>query len=415
MSIQWRSPDPKWTVPRPAHRNWDRLAHVVLLVGIALLATGLSLACLHLSARHRWLTAEAQAQDETIEVNKTLEGSPTVRVGEVVTFHITIRNSTSFSLTTVPLTDVFRADILSPVPAYVDPAYDSLTYVGNSGVISWTDIAGHFGGFILPDQTVTVTLAFTAEHPTPQLTVVNQAGVHDAYNIQGESVFGGSDETENETIGGSTPVTKTLEAPGYPLRTGLPVTFTISIRNNGAADITYLPLEDTYDPTLLAFNYAVPTPTLVITTTGVISWADLTTFFGPIPGDTTITVSTVFTLISTSSAQTTPNQVQIAGALDEYNNELAPGQDQVPIQVLLPPTATPTPTPDEEDGDGEATPTATPTAIPTPTPTSSPTPTVTPTFPTTLPETGDWPRGWPLVIAGLLLALSGGALFKRTQ
>ncbi len=174
-----------------------------------------------------WLADTGRAQNEVIEVNKTLEGPQAVRVGEVLTFHVAIRNSTSFSLTTVPLTDVFRADILSPVPAYVDPAYDSLTYVGNSGVISWTDVADDFGGFILPDQTVTVTLAFTAEHPTQQLTVVNRTAVHDAVNIQGEAVFAGGGETENEAVGGSAPVTKTLEVPGEGPGVGLPVTFTI--------------------------------------------------------------------------------------------------------------------------------------------------------------------------------------------
>ncbi len=393
--------------------RWSTLARLVLLAGVALAALGLSLI---------WLAGEGQAQDG-IEVNKTLEGSQTVRVGEVLTFHISIRNSTSFSLTTVPLTDVFRADILSPVPAYVDPPYDSLTYVGNSGVISWTNIAAHFGGFILPDHTVTVTLAFIAEHPTQQLTIVNQAGVHDAINIRGESVFAGSDEAENDAVGGSAPVTKTLDLNGGTLGVGLPVTFTIQIRNDGAAAITYLPLEDTYDPSLLAFHYAVPDPTLVVTQTGVISWADLTSFFGPIPGDTTITVTTVYTLISDSGVQTTTNQARVAGAQDEYSNELAPGQDYVPIQILFPATATPTPAPSEDDDDDEdedeatPTPTHTPTPTPThtPTPIPMPTPTATLEFPSTLPETGTSFRGWWLVVAGMLLALGGEALYRGAR
>jgi uncharacterized repeat protein (TIGR01451 family)/LPXTG-motif cell wall-anchored protein len=389
--------------------RWSTLARLVLLVGVALAALGLSLT---------WLAGEGQAQDG-IEVNKTLEGSQTVRVGEVLTFHISIRNSTSFSLTTVPLTDVFRADILSSVPTYVDPPYDSLTYVGNTGVISWTDIATHFGGFIIPGQTVTVTLAFIAEHPTQQLTIVNQAGVHDAINIRGESVFAGSDEAENDAVGGSAPVTKTLDLNGDTPEVGLPVTFTIQIRNDGAAAITYLPLEDNYDPSLLAFHYAVPDPTLVVTQTGVISWADLTLFFGPIPGDTTITVTTVYTLISDSGVQTTTNQARVAGAQDEYSNELAPGQDYVPIQILFPATATPTPAPSEDDDEDEdeATPTPTPTSTPAPThtPIPIPTPTATLEFPSTLPETGTSFRGWGLVVAGLLLALGGGALYRGAR
>ena len=400
---------------RKAHRSRClALARVMLLAGIALAVLAISLA---------WLADEGQAQNDVIEVNKTLEGSQTVRVGEVLTFHVAIRNSTAFSLTTVPLTDVFRADILSPVPAYVDPAYDSLTYVGNSGVISWTDVADDFGGFILPDQTVTVTLAFTAEHPSQQLTVVNRAAVHDAVNIQGESVFAGGGETENEAVGGSAPVTKTLELTGSTPEVGQPITFTIRIRNDGAADIAYLPLEDIYDPALLAFHYAVPTPTLVVTETGVISWTDLTIYFGPIPGDVTITVTTVYTLISATGVQTTTNQARVAGAQDEYNNELAAGQDQVPIHVLFPPTATPAPTPSEEndDDDDQVTPTPTPTPTPTATPTYTPIPISTPTatieFPSTLPETGVRLNVGPLPlgVAGLLLALGGGVLFRAAR
>jgi LPXTG-motif cell wall-anchored protein/uncharacterized repeat protein (TIGR01451 family) len=376
------------------------LVRIALLAAFVFAVTGLSLA---------WLAAESRAQGGDIEVNKTLEGSQTVRVGEVITFHITIRNSTAFSLTTVPLTDVFRADILSPLPAYVDPPYASLTYVGNSGVISWTDVATYFGGFILPGQTVTVTLAFTAEHPTGQLTVVNQSAVHDAINIWGESVFAGGDDAQNDTVGGSTPLTKTLEPPEYTPEIGLPVSFTIRIKNDGAADLTHLPLEDTYDPAVLAFNYAVPTPTLVITATGVISWTDLTAFFGPIPGDTTITVTVVFTALR--DIETSVNRARVVGARDEFGNDLAAGQDQVPIRVLpLPsPTSTPTPTPEEE----EAAPTPTPTPTPTFTPIPTPTPAATPTFPTTLPQTGAVSGEWSLIIGGLLLALGGSMLIKN--
>jgi hypothetical protein len=368
-----------------------------LVTAIALAATGLSLA---------WLVVVSRAQGGDIEVNKTLEGSQTVRVGEVITFHITIRNNTPFSLTTVPLTDSFRADILSPAPILVDPPFDSLTLVGSSGIISWTDIAANFGGFIVPGQTVTVTLAFTAEHPTQQLTVVNQAAVHDAINIRGESGFEGDDETENETVGGSAPLTKSVDPPGYTPGVGLPVTFTIAIKNDGAADLTFLPLVDTYDPSLLAFNFAVPGPDLVVTTTGVISWADLTTFFGPIPGDTTITVTTVFTLIDMSGTPGILNQVQIAGAQDEYSNDLGQGRDQVPIQILLPPAAPSTPVPSDDD-------TEKPTATPMPTPTPSPTPFPTPIFPTVLPETGAPPTAWPVAIVGLLLGLVGWYVAKR--
>ena len=380
------------------------LVRVALLTAIIFAAAGASLT---------WLVAEGRAQ---IEVVKTLAGSQTVRVGEVIVFHITIRNTTAFSFTTVPLTDVFRADILSSAPAYVTPAADSLTYVGNSGVLSWTNLADNFGGPILPGQVVTVTLAFTAEHPTGALTVVNWAGVHDAVDINGQSGFEGSSQTENNAVGGSTPVTKTLEPLGGPATVGLPVTFTINVRNNGAAALYYLPLEDTYDPAVLAFNYAVPPPQ-VVAPTGVISWADLTTAFGPIPADTTITVTVVFTLTSLNGVEADVNRAHVAGAQDEYSNTLEPGEDQVPIQILLPSTPTPTATPRRREEE-HPTPTWTPASVstPTPTPTSVTATVVATTTPTPLlPETGAPSGDWLLIAGGLLLVLSGGALLRRDK
>jgi uncharacterized repeat protein (TIGR01451 family)/LPXTG-motif cell wall-anchored protein len=377
------------------------LVRVALLAAVIFAVTGASLT---------WLVAEGRAQGGGIEVVKTLAGSQTVRVGEVITFHITIRNTTVFSFTSVPLTDVFRADILSSAPAYVDPPPD----LQSSGALTWTNLADSFGGFILPDQMVTVTLAFTAEHPTGDLIVVNRAGVHDAVGIGGQSGFEGSSETGSNAVGGATPVTKTLEPLGGPARVGLPVTFTINVRNNGAAALYHLPLEDTYDPAVLAFNYAVPPPTQVITPTGVLSWADLTTAFGPIPADTTITVTAVFTLINLNGVEADVNRAQVSGAQDEYSNVLAPGQDQVPIRILLPATPTPTATPHHE----KHRPTPTPTWTPVPTPTATPiaaTPTATVTFPTLLPETGAPSGGWLLIAGGLALALAGGVWLTREK
>jgi uncharacterized repeat protein (TIGR01451 family)/LPXTG-motif cell wall-anchored protein len=380
------------------------LVRVALLSAVIFAVTGASLT---------WLVTEGKAQG--IEVVKTLAGSQTVRVGEVITFYITIRNTTDFSFTTVPLTDVFRADILSSVPAYQNPPADSLTYVGNSGVLSWTNLADSFGGFILPGQTVAVTLAFTAEHPTGELMVVNQAGVHDAVGIGGQSGFEGSSETGGDAVGGATPVTKTLEPLSGPPQVGLPVTFTINVRNNGAAALNHLPLEDTYDPAVLAFNYAVPPPSQVITPTGVISWADLTTAFGPIPADTTITVTVVFTLTNLNGVEADVNRAQVVGAQDEYQNTLAPGQDQVPIQILLPATPTPTATPHRHE---ERSPAPTSTPVPMPTPTATPiaaTATATATFPALLPETGAPAGGWLLIAGGLALILAGSALLRKDK
>ena len=129
----------------------------------------------------------------------------------------------------------------------------------------------------------------------------------------------------------------------------------------------------------------------------------MTTYFGDILPFNTVVVTTVFT--ATTRVINTVNWASTQGAIDEYNNDLTAGEALVPLTIIDVPTATPTSTPKEDS------PQPTPTPFPTLTP--SPTATATALFPSTLPETGASYERWPLVFAGLLLALGGGALVKK--
>jgi hypothetical protein len=358
-----------------------------------------------------WNLPESRAQGG-IQVDKQLgRSSRVVRVGELLTFTIYITNTSGFTLTSVPMTDTYRADILRY--AFVIPyGPDAQAIIGSSGLLTWYNIAdpGMFGP-IVDGQVVSFTIGFTAEHPAT--AIVNAAGVHDALDESGSRSFDGNSQDSNDAVGGAAPVEKRLEPPGFTPEIGLPLTFTIVITNDGAAVMTELGLVDRYDPTALAFSYAIPPPTLVLTATGVISWADLTAYFGDIPGDTAVTVTAVFTALPGIGLIETTNRAEVAGARDVYNNVLAPGSDQVPITIIG--AATPTPTPGHENGDGEATPTPTSVATPTPGPGSPLTPTPGYTSPTFLPETGRPSMPGPplLVVVGMgliLAALIFGAL-----
>jgi hypothetical protein len=379
---------PSSSVPTPfgreaptAPRLFFRLAPALLLALALFLVAGLGL--------FRNLP-ESRAQGG-IQVDKQLgRSSSVVRVGELLTFTIYITNTSGFTLTSVPMTDTYRADALGY--AFSQPVEpDEQAIIGASGLLTWNNIAapGIFGP-IADGQVVSFTIGFTAEHPAT--AIVNAAGVHDAQDESGSHSFDGNSQEENDAVGGAAPVEKRIEPPGFTPEIGLPLTFSIVITNDGAAVMTELGLVDRYDPTALIFYYAIPTPTLVLTDTGVISWLDLTDYFGDIPADTAVTVTTVFTALPGIGLIETSNRAEVAGALDVYSNVLAPGSDQVPITIIGAPTPTPTSShgDEDEDEDGGATPTPTPTSPSTPTPVAGPliTPTPTYTSPTYLPETG---------------------------
>ncbi len=312
-----------------------------------------------------------QAQSSDITVNKQLgRTNPVVRVGEYLTFTIEIVNNSAFTVTTLPLSDTFNTAVL----AYVDAAPVPNTVDSTTGRIDWADLTTDFGDLV-PGQMVVVVVGFVAEHP--ETAIVNQAEVHDAIGSGG--ALGGSDDTDNsgESIGGSMPLDKRINE-GITPTAGLPITFTISITNDGAVTTTIVPLTENYDPAAIQFNTAVPPPDFVDEMTGVLTWTDLTTWFGDIPAFGMVDVTVVFTaLVSTLN---TVNEATISGAVDWYGNDLAGGADNVPITIIDAPAPNPTKTPRPSSPSG---PSATETPIPTPTPTAAATAVPAAAFPET--------------------------------
>lgn len=254
-------------------------------------------------------------------------------------------------------------------------------------------------GWLIPGQSISVTVVFTAERP--KSAVVNYARAQDIIHSMGTISFTAETSQTPEAIGGSAPVFKSLWLTNTLLVAGFPITFTHRITNDGAAFLTYLPLTGTYDAAFLDYHFAIPTPT-IISPPGLLVWDNLAdpAYFGPITPFQTIIVTTVFT--ATTDVLTTVNQASTQGDRVEYDNDLAAGETQVPIVILPAPTDTPT-----------LEPTPAPTLTPTPTPTKkrkkssddAPAPTSTPTnvsFPSILPETGQGQtRGFVLLGLGL--------------
>ena len=325
------------------------------------------------------------AQSGGIVVDKQLQRTnPVVRVGEELTFTIRIENQTAFTVTTLPLSDTYNAAVLGYLGAV--PAPDNVD-TGN-GRIDWDDLTTTFGN-LAPGQQITVTVIFIAEHP--ETAVVNQAEVHDALGTGG--AIGNADDTDNtgESIGGSMPLNKRIN-DGITPTAGLPITFTISITNDGAVTTTVVPLTENYDPTFIQFNFAVPPPDIVNELTGILTWTDVTSYFGDIPAFGSVDVTVVFTALT--AINNSINEASISGAVDWYGNDLDGGADDVPITIIDGPAPANTPAP-------TTTPAPNPTNTPRPsgssnspanTPIPTPTATATAVPAAAFPETGIPPK-----------------------
>ena len=382
------------------------------------------------------LAAAPSAQTGTLsmEISKRLQGSDVIQVGQELTFTIRITNTGTISITTLPLIDEYESSILQLERTIPLSSTNIVTPATGGGLITWSDLTTDtVFGPLNPGQSIEIITVFRAI--APRVATVNRARIGAAVGFGGQEYAGDERSSTGDAIGGQVIVRKELVTDTVAA-SGLPLTFTITISNDGAADLTRIPLRDTFDLTYLQFASAIPTPTLTSTATiteGVLEWDNVLTGLGLTrlrPGEI-ITVTTVFTALRSVEAAFI-NRAEASGVRDEFDDDVqAPRQAEVPIRIIpgpaeATPTSTPTPTPvPREDPQPRDTPVP---ATPTETPTQTPSPTVeitatpipeaagiaaTPTVaaPATLPRTGGSDHLLWAMIAALLLA--GAALALR--
>jgi LPXTG-motif cell wall-anchored protein len=382
------------------------------------------------------LAAAPSAQTGTLsmEISKRLQGSDVIQVGQELTFTIRITNTGTISITTLPLIDEYESSILQLERTIPLSSTNIVTPATGGGLITWSDLTTDtVFGPLNPGQSIEIITVFRAI--APRVATVNRARIGAAVGFGGQEYAGDERSSTGDAIGGQVIVRKELVTDTVAA-SGLPLTFTITISNDGAADLTRIPLRDTFDLTYLQFASAIPTPTLTSTATiteGVLEWDNVLTGLGLTrlrPGEI-ITVTTVFTALRSVEAAFI-NRAEASGVRDEFDDDVqAPRQAEVPIRIIpgpaeATPTSTPTPSPvpreepQPRDTPVPATPTETPTQTPSPTVETTATPTpeaagiaATPTVaaPATLPRTGGSDHLLWAVIAALLLA--GAALALR--
>ncbi len=413
---------------------------------IALGMTLLVIASVYVLAQGGNRTVQAQTNPLGLEITKTLNGSSTVRIGDVLTFTIRITNTGSLPITELVVIDTFDSNIVAPsgIGPYAKPGDPPLTapaasFDGNE-TITWTlfSAAQPFN----PGESVTLLVRLRAVRPTDQLQIVNRARIERAIRSDGSNNGGGEADAPAQPGGARLPMTKTLGVP-QPVTVGLPITFTIVITNDGAIDLVTLPLRDAYNPAVLQFNYADPPPSSVNATTGVLEWNDLLVITGRgrlRPGEV-ITVTTVYTALR--SIEAVVNRAEVSGARDEYDNAINPRRAEAPIRIVPGDQATPTSTvpsvptdipteepteeptrpataqtdrPTEITGSTTATTLATATTEATAEAAGGAVATPTPQVPAALPRTGSTSSVWALwLLVGVGLLLLGLAVVRRQQ
>ena len=389
-----------------------------------LMATALAillLALLYTLALDNTPSARAQAAGTlSMAITKQLDGSPVVTVGQYIDFTIRITNTGTISITKLPVIDNYDAQVLRFDQASPPPSSST------SGQITWTTLpTDALGGPLQPGQTITIKTHFRVIGIS-DLTI-NRARIQDAIGQGGQSGGGGGDQSGGKTEGGRVVIEKSL-APGVTPQSGRPVTFTITVRNDGAADLIKVPIQDSYEAEYLQFWKAVPPPAQIAP--GQVGWDDVLPQLGltRLRPNEALTITAVFTALKALDAGVI-NRAGATGLRDEFQNELpAPRQAEVPIRILAgpsdaQPTATATPKPQRKPQQATPTPaTLTPDTL-TPTTiaitataeltatagvpaTGVPTPTI---VPDRLPRTGASDRSDAWLITALALIL-GGAL-----
>ncbi len=138
--------------------------------------------------------------------------------------------------------------------------------------------------------------------------------------------------------------------PGTPIKVevGDRITFTIQIDNTGGLPLVTVPLRDTYDPTVLQFISATPTPDTT-TPAGTLAWTDLTGAGDLAPGD-----SLVVTVVFEATAQSggTANTATVDGARTPGGQVLPSMSDAVSFSVQEPTAVTMASILAEFDGEG---------------------------------------------------------------
>ncbi len=238
-----------------------------------------------------------------------------VRIGDPVSYEITVTNTGDTTIDILPLQDVFDDTHL----AYVDavPLHDAVV----ANTITWNDLTATFGD-LAPGSSIDVTVNFTATNLG--LNIVDVATVSGAVDVHGDTAPLAIDD--DDTLGITDPqisLTKTLDDPDGFVPLGEDFFYTIRVENTGDTTIV-APVEvlDLYDDTYLQFVSAIPAADPA-SAGGIVLWPDLTSGADLPPGGF-VDITVTFTALQPGMTPDTDDLVLVT-ADDEYGDPVADG------------------------------------------------------------------------------------------
>jgi uncharacterized repeat protein (TIGR01451 family) len=255
-----------------------------------------------------------------VTVEKVLLTAGTALAGEPVSFRITVTNSGSTALASLPLLDSYSNYCLAYVSA--SPGADG----AGGGVAVWNDLGGLGVG-----ASTSVVVNFRAAGPCDP--ALNTAIVSGAVDVNGDTVPAAWDDASVVTtvLAPAAALTKTLAAPatGWAYL-GDVVTFTVRITNTGPNVLTQIVLTDTWASSCMTLTaWGAYTPTAL--STGQATWNTLTPPAPPVwPGEG-LTLTLGFR--TTAAALTCTNTVTLTG-VDQFEQAFGPLSSQASVRVL---------------------------------------------------------------------------------
>ncbi len=253
-----------------------------------------------------------------LELTKTRVTDGAIQSSQTVTFDLTVTNTGDTTLTTVPLTDTWD-------DAYLLFSSSAPVTVAGSGFASW-DVAP-----IAPGDSATVNLTLVALQPVPGLTTIDTATVVGALDENDDPA---NDDIATDSVDITKPgvaIDKVRHAgQDAQVQVGDTVTFDLGVTNTGDTTLTTVPLSDTFDPAVFAFDSASTAPDS--NTGGSVSWNNI----GPISAGQTTTVTVTLEAIATSGGGSSVDTATVSGATDSNGDPAPDASDEATARVTAP-------------------------------------------------------------------------------
>ena len=254
-------------------------------------------------------------------VKTNIAPGPTVaaRVGDGITFHITLVNTGAVDLVTVPVEDTYENAYLTytgSVPATVNNV--------NDGVINWADV-----GPLPVGASTTLVVNFTAFASSVGLNRTNSVVSSPTTPTNEPPVPVLTNEAPYRSSSSGYTLAKVRTSPvGRAAQVGETVTFAVTVVNTGDVALVTVPVSDTYETAYLTYTGSVPA-TVDNVNDGIINWTDV----GPLPVGASTTLVVHFTAFATSSGNDRTNVVATAPTTPPGEPPVPPSTNIAPYDI----------------------------------------------------------------------------------